>query len=273
MVIIAADDEKLALECLTDAIREVVPDGEIHSFRNPEETLTFAKEHSCDIAFLDIEMRGTNGIELAKKMKLINPKINIIFTTGYSDYMGDAFSLHASGYIMKPVTPEKIRAEMENLRHPVMPPEKKRIRIKTFGNFEVFVDGQPVKSQYNKTKELLAYLVDRNGSLCGNAEIADVLWEEDGIADHNSYLKAIKSDLLSMFEKLGCEDILVRQRGKIGLRPEKVDCDYFDWLAGKPYAINAYRGEYMIQYSWSEFTHGSIETTVAEQKEVQQKRS
>lgn len=267
MVIIAADDEKLALECLTDTLKKAVPDGEIHSFRNPEETLAFAKEHSCDIAFLDIEMRGTNGIELAKRMKLINPKVNIIFTTGYSDYMGDAFLLHASGYVMKPVTPEKILAEMENLRHPVMPLEQKRVRIKTFGNFEVFADGHPVKFQYNKTRELLAYLVDRNGSLCGNAEISDILWEDDRISDHNSYLKAIKSDLLSVFEKLECEDFLVRQRGKLGIRPEKVDCDYFDWLSGKPYAINAYRGEYMMQYSWSEFTHGSLEAAAAERYE------
>ena len=259
MKIIAVDDEKLALESLVNAIRKVVPDGVIHGFRTPKTALEFMNQDSCDIAFLDIDMRGMNGIELAKKMKLINPKINIIFTTGYSEYTGEAFLLHASGYVMKPVTAEKIQIEMQELRHPVLPQTRKRVRIQTFGNFEVFVDEQPVRFQYNRTRELLAYLVDRNGSLCSNAEIIDVLWEYDDSGDHNSYLKAIKSDLLSVFEKAECEDVLVRQRGKIGIRPEKVDCDYFDWLAGKAYAINAYRGEYMMQYSWSEFTHGSLE--------------
>lgn len=259
MDIIAVDDEKLALESLVDEIRKAVSDGEIHGFRSPQKALEFMNLYSCDIAFLDIEMRGMNGIELAKKMKIMNPKINIIFTTGYSEYTGEAFSLHASGYVMKPVTSEKIQAEMQELRYPVLHQSKKRVRIQTFGNFEAFVDEQPMKFQYNRTRELLAYLVDRNGSMCSNAEIIEVLWESDDSGDHNSYLKAIKSDLLSAFEMAECEDVLVRQRGKIGIRPEKVDCDYFDWIAGKAYAINAYRGEYMMQYSWSEFTHGSLE--------------
>lgn len=266
MVIVAADDEKLALESLMSAIRKAAPDGEVHGFRRAEEALSFVKDHSCDIAFLDIEMRGTNGVELARKIKEENPKVNIIFTTGYSEFMADAFRLHASGYVMKPVTPEKILAELQDLRHEVQPEEKKRVRIQTFGNFEVFVDDQPIKFQYNRTRELLAYLVDRNGSLCGNAEIIDVLWDEDGMADHNSYLKAIKADLFSVFEKLECENVLVRQRGKLGIRPELIDCDYFDWLAGKTSAVNAYRGEYMSQYSWSEFTHGSMEMAAADKK-------
>ena len=135
MVIVAADDEKLALESLMSAIRKAAPDGEVHGFRRAEEALSFVKDHSCDIAFLDIEMRGTNGVELARKIKEENPKVNIIFTTGYSEFMEDAFRLHASGYVMKPVTPEKILAELQDLRHEVQPEEKKRVRIQTFGNF------------------------------------------------------------------------------------------------------------------------------------------
>lgn len=261
MNIIAVDDERLALESLLNAIQKAVPDGVLHGFRSPEKALEYMKAASCDVAFLDIEMRGMNGIELAKKMKLLNPRINVIFTTGYSDYTGEAFSIHASGYVMKPVTAEKIEEEIQELRHPIQMQSKKRVRIQTFGNFEVFVDEQPIKFQYNRTRELLAYLVDRNGSMCSNAELIDVLWEYDDSGDHNSYLKAIKSDLFSVFEKLECEDVLVRQRGKIGIQTEKVDCDYFDWIAGKAYAINAYRGEYMMQYSWSEFTHGSLEAS------------
>lgn len=259
MVIIAADDERLALAGLTRAIQKAVPEGEIHGFRNAEDVLTFMKDHSCDIVFLDIEMRGTNGVELAKKMKALNPTVNIIFTTGYSDYMQEAFLIHASGYVMKPVTPEKILAEIKELRYPIKQNQKKKVRIQTFGNFEVFVEEHPIKFRYNLTKELLAYLVDRKGALCENAEISEVLWDEEWMGDHSSYLKAIKADLLSVFDKIDCADVIVRQRGKIGICPEKVDCDYFDWLAGKPSAINAYGGEYMHQYSWSEVTHGSLE--------------
>ena len=49
----------------------------------------------------------------------INPRINIIFLTGHSEYTAEALALHCSGYILKPLTPEKIRQEIEHLRYPV----------------------------------------------------------------------------------------------------------------------------------------------------------
>lgn len=71
------------------------------------EALTCMQENPCDIAFLDIRMRSMTGLELARKLKDIHPKINIIFVTGYDEYAGEAMRLHASGYIEKPVTEEK----------------------------------------------------------------------------------------------------------------------------------------------------------------------
>ena len=65
----------------------------------------------------DVEER--HGIVLAKKLKEIYPKINIVFVTGYSQYANEAFALHASGYVYKPVTADKIINEMENLRNPI----------------------------------------------------------------------------------------------------------------------------------------------------------
>ena len=83
MKILAADDEALAREMLTDAIREALPDAEIFDFAKPSDLLEFAKETPCEIAFLDIHMRGMTGVELAKKLKDLNPKLNIIFVTGF----------------------------------------------------------------------------------------------------------------------------------------------------------------------------------------------
>ena len=79
MKILAVDDEALALEMLTEAIEEAVPDAELKAFRKPSELLAEAKANGCDIAFLDIHMRGTTGVELAKNLKEVNPKMNIIF--------------------------------------------------------------------------------------------------------------------------------------------------------------------------------------------------
>ena len=85
-----------------------------------------------------------NGLELAKRLKDQHGETNIVFVTGYSEYAIDAFDLHASGYLLKPATVEKVQDAMENLR---IPPETigrgKRVRIQCFGNFEIFVDGVP----------------------------------------------------------------------------------------------------------------------------------
>lgn len=256
MRIIALDDEKIALEGLEEAIREAEPSAEIHSFRKPAEALKFCRETTCDVAILDIQMWDMDGIELAKQMKLYHPAINIIFATGYGDYREDAFELHASGYLMKPITPQKIRKELDNLRHPIPAAATNRVRFYTFGNFEVFIDEQPVRFKYDLTKEMLAYLVDRNGAYCTNGEIMALLW---GDKQHASYLSNLKKDLLDRFREKGCQDVIDSGWNKIRIVTGKADCDFYDWRAGKMYAINQYHGEYMTQYSWAEFTNAELQ--------------
>ena len=257
MTILAVDDEKLALASIMEQLKQLLPEAQVLGFRKPTEALEAVQEQPCEIAFLDIEMREMDGITLAKRIKRLNPQTNIIFTTGYSEYTGEAFSLHASGYLMKPIFPEMIQEELDNLRHPVKMESSKKLQVKTFGNFEVYVNGEPLSFRYSKTKELLAYLVDREGAVCTNKELMSVLWESD--EPHLSYIQKIRKDLQTSLENVGCGGIFVNQWGGCGIVPEQIDCDYYDWIAGKAYAINAYLGEYMAQYSWAEITNGSLE--------------
>ncbi|MEG0961654.1 MAG: hypothetical protein RSF88_02165, partial [Lachnospiraceae bacterium] len=112
------------------------------------------------------------------------------------------------------------------------------------------------------TKELLAFLVDRKGTFCSNGEIIAALWEDDsGSVKRNSYLRDLRADLLTTFTTLGVEKCIRRQRGVMAVSLDKIACDYYNWMQGDIEAINAYRGEYMSQYSWGEFTHGGIEMT------------
>ena len=115
MRILCVDDEPLALQMLELSIKKAKPDAEVLGFDEPEDLLAEAEKNSCDIAFLDIHMSEMDGVEAAKRLKEINPKMNIIFVTGFSEYTGDAMRLHASGYIMKPVTKEKVAAELDDL--------------------------------------------------------------------------------------------------------------------------------------------------------------
>ena len=114
MIVMAVDDERFALENLVEAIGRASSDARIHRFRYPEDALDFAKENHVDVAFLDVEMIGMNGVELAERLKLYHPDINIIFSTGYGHYRDAAFDLHASGYLTKPITPEKVKKERKS---------------------------------------------------------------------------------------------------------------------------------------------------------------
>ncbi len=264
MNIIAVDDEKLALEALMKSIVKAAPEAGLHGFRSPEAVLEYLTDvDRIDVAFLDIETRGSlNGIELARRISDHFPTVNIIFTTGYSEYALDAIKLHCSGYILKPVTAARVREELDKLRNPVGEKPKKRLKIRTFGNFEAFIDGVPISFRYHKTKELLAYLIDRQGSLCRNAEIISILWEDDTDANqHASYLKNLRMDLVNTLEDGGCGDCIIRMRGGIGVLPDHIECDYYDYLNHRTLSSDrgGFFGEYMTQYSWAEYTLAELE--------------
>lgn len=253
MNIIALDDEALALEGLQDTIRQAAPGSNVYGFQSAEQALAFAEKCVPDVVFLDIEMRGMSGIEAATKLLDRYPGVNIIFTTGYTEYMGEAFRLHASGYITKPITLAKVRTELTNLRHPSEQIPATRVTIRTFGSFQFFVDLKPVTFGYGKTRELLAFLVDHAGALCTSGAIMDALWEDsEGTIRHSSYLRNLRSDLKKVLSEYGISEILIQRRGLLGIDPTLVSCDYFDYMDGRLPA-DAFDGEYMSQYSWAEW--------------------
>ena len=254
MRIIAVDDEKIALEALAGAIKAIVAEDEVVTFRYPEDALAYAKENLCDIAFLDIEMVGMSGTELAEKLKEYNSEINIVFCTGYGNYRDKAFELHASGYLVKPITPEKVKRELENLRRPIL--EKKRLKVQTFGNFEVYLNGKPLNFKYRRTKELLAYLVDRGGSMCSVGEIIGILFEDE--SGREDYFQKLRRDLLTTLEEAGCESVILHKRGMLGVVITEIQCDYYDCLNGKKDFATSYFGEYMSQYSFAEYTNAQL---------------
>jgi two-component SAPR family response regulator len=212
------------------------------------------KNEKCDVAFLDIEMKGMNGVELARELKKINPDINIIFSTGFGTYRDVAFDLHASGYLIKPITAESIKRELDNLRRPVAEP--KRLKVNTFGNFEVLFNGLPIVFKYQKSKELLAYLIDRRGAMCSTGELMAVLFEDDG--DHKVYYHKIRSDLIDSLEAVNCGNVISQQRGLLGVSVDLVDCDFYNYLSGKVELSKLYHGEYMAQYSFAEITNAEL---------------
>ena len=250
MKILLVDDEKLQLIRLLNTVKKVLPDSEILSYTNPVLAFKENENNLIDIAFLDIEMPEINGIQLAKKLKKINPKINVIFVTAYDNYALDAYKLHASGYVTKPVNEKKVKDELEGLRYDVELKPSKKLQVKCFGNFEVFYNGVPLKFARSKSKELFAYLIDREGAAINVNELNAVLWEDD---DHKSYFRNLVSDITATLKSVGLDDVFIKRHNECFIDISKVDCDAYEYKNNNPDAIRAYRGEYMMQYSWHIF--------------------
>lgn len=258
MKIMVVDDEELAVESLVKILYRELPYAEIITFLKSKEAFDYLAANRVDIALLDIEMGAFSGIALAKKCKDLCPAVNIIFVTGFSEYTLDALRLHVSGYLMKPVRAEDLRVELNNLRHP-LPLPGHRVRIQTFGDFEVFVDGKPLKVARRKCKECLAYLVDRKGAGVGFAQLTSVLWEGQALdrsAQKNTH--KVISDLIKALKNVGADNILNKTHMDIAIDMDSVDCDYFSVIRGEMTWMNIFTGEYMANYSWAELTLGEL---------------
>lgn len=259
MKIVIVDDEKIILDGIKRAILKIYPNFEINCFLDSNEAINFIQKSSCDVVLLDIQMPEISGIELAKRIKGIKENINIIFITGYSEYAINAFSLNASGYIIKPPRECDIVNAFENLRYPVRE-KNTRLFVQCFGNFEVFYDGVPIKFGRRKAKELLAYLVNKNGATCSTDELCEALWENsENIQANKVYIRTLMSELNRALARYNSANILIRNKQNYGVDRTKFECDFYKYLSNDIAAINSYMGEYMNQYSWAELTHAYLE--------------
>ena len=254
MKFLIVDDEPMALRDLEEALREAVPDCELLTFSSPHQALAQAMAAPFQVAFLDIEMGSTNGLVLAKQLKDLQPDIHIIFVTSYGKYAVDAFRLHATGYLLKPVLTEDILRELTFIYGEGIPSARK-VRVQTFGGFEIFVEDQPLQFRRSKAKELLACLVDRRGASMTMAEAGAVLWEDDsGGQSQKSYLRTAITELKATLSEAGIKDILIKKYNSLAVDSAKLDCDSYRFLDGDPQAVNSYRHDYMPAYSWAEFS-------------------
>ncbi len=133
------------------------------------------------------------------------------------------------------------------------------LKIQTFGNFEVFYDGRPVDFSRAKSKELLAYLIDRRGAAVTTAEACGVLWEDK---EYNFSLQrqfqTIVSDLIKSLKRHKYDHIIRRKRNCLSVDVSGLECDFYKLLAGDKDAKVQYHGEYMSNYSWAELTAGFL---------------
>ena len=250
MKAIAVDDEIYMLETLQEAVSASSDIEVVDAFSSCSAALAYAAENPIDVAFLDINMRGIGGLGLAEKILELQPRCKIVFCTGYEEYAVSAFQLHVSGYLMKPITPEAVQKEIDHIKG--VKAAEKLLTIQCFGNFEVLHNGQSLPFKRKKAKELLAVLIDRNGSGITAKQICAILFPADTDDTKNAaYLRQLVLDLKNTLKMVQAESVLKHETPYYRIDTNLVKCDYLSFLeTGKP----EFHGEYMTQYSWAEET-------------------
>ncbi len=264
---ICVDDEELILARTVSLMKKTNRFDKVESFMEPSEAIAYLDTTPVDLAILDIDMPEMGGLELAGKLKEKRPNIKVIFLTGYSEYAIDAYAMHATGYLLKPIGYDKLVSELDyalestdrGSKSDDSEPEVPKVKVETFGYFNILVDGKVVLFKRNKAKEVIACLVDRQGQYVSRKDLFYILWEDDDYdRAKQKYLDTIIRSLRDTLEEYGISDIFEIESGLMRIVPEKLDCDLYRFLDDDEDAINSFRGEYMSSYSWASETEGYL---------------
>ena len=260
MTILAVEERPEVLRQMAAFVAELQPEAELLCFESSLEALAAARKKEIDIALLSVETPELGGLDLGQYLTELYPMVNLIFLAEDPARGYEALRMHASGYLLKPAEKGGVKRELEDLRHPAVQKNEKRVFAQTFGNFELFVDGKPVVFKYTKTKEIVALLVNNRGAQTTNGEIIASLWEDDGDPEKKaSYLSNLRQDLQNTFTHLKLNGIILKQRGSMAIATDRIECDLYDWLAKKKESKYHYLGDYMNQYSWPEYMHAELD--------------
>ncbi len=260
MKILAVDPDKDFCGKLEGMLRKISKDSIVYSYADPLAALAKAREEEIDVAVIETRIPELSGTDLGKYLKELNPFVNLIYLSEDTEDAFETIRIHASGFVKKPGSEKEIADEFADLRYPEIRKKIKRVFAQTFGDFELFVDGKPVEFKYKRTKEVIAILINNKGAQTTNGEIIAALWEDDADPDKKfSYLRNLRQDMLSTFTKLRLDGIIIKQRGSMSIAKDRIECDLYDWLENKDNSKYRYMGDYMNQYSWSEFMHAELD--------------
>lgn len=256
MKTILVDDQLYAMEQFEQECCGLKEIELVGKFDNAEDALAYAGNHKVEFALMDICLPGMDGIELGRALKQINPDIIIIYVTGYSRYVVDAMKIKADYCIMKPydkadITDALMRVKLLASRF------RKRVRVVTFGRFEVYVDDNPLYFANGKGRELFAYCIHREGANISMEEAIDVLWPDRPYDERvkRLYRKAI-SAIQAAFEEKQVMDVFVNNRGCCYIEKKNMDCDLYRYLDGQMMQSQRekiFNSGYMEEYGWAQY--------------------
>lgn len=264
--VILVDDEPVILNKLKSTLQDNVNIEVVGAYTDPMEVLQDISHIVADCAFLDIEMPGLNGIELAEQLLSLNPEMEIVFVTAHNHYAAQAFDVNAIDYLLKPIRPERLNRAVDRFlkktgRKPEHP--EKGCKIWCFGMFEVMVDNSTVKWSRSRAKEVLAYLLQHEGRWLSKYRLCEELWTDYSPEQALSYLQICLHSLRKTLREAGCTQITIdysndRYSVTVGdafwdKREFQEKYEVFHRTGSKEaaeQALRCYRGEYLEGEDW-----------------------
>ncbi len=266
---ICVDDEAQVLRHTVSTCQKIRLLDDVRGFTRPQDALAWLEENPADLAILDIDMPDMTGLELARKIKTSYPHIAVIFLTAFSQYALDAYAVHPVSYLLKPFDQTRLAQEVEYALSARAERKTTHIAVHTFGHFEILVDGKTLSFRRSKSKELLAYLVDRMGAGVTRQDAFAALWE-DRVYDTSmqKQMDVVIRSLRDTLQDCGIGDLFELKNRNLRILPELIDCDLYRFLADDEDAVNAYFGEYMSQYTWATDTEARLSQLQSEKKGI-----
>lgn len=252
MKTIIVDSDELSREIMLFFVSTISMLDIVGAFNNPYDAIEYVQNHSIDLVILDVQTAGMDGIELGGKLREIDPELTLICTTAEKIYAMSELRLKVAAYLMKPLNRNEVLYAIESARL-LAKRNQKHIYARTFGYFDLFVDGKPIMFKSAKAKELLAFLIDRQGGTVTTDQIINVLWEDrpNDEATQNLCSKIVKT-LKKELEEYNIGNILIQRRGIRSIDMSQVDCDMYELMKGNVEAKEQFFGDYMLEYSWAE---------------------
>ncbi|MBR6396121.1 MAG: response regulator [Lachnospiraceae bacterium] len=265
LVILCVDNDKTYLEQATATCKKMEEISDVICFTKGTEAIEWFMYNKADIVILDMNISDLIWQDVVRNLKDLCPEIVFVLSSAQKDHAYEAYEIHAGGFLLKPFTNEKLTEELRYAEKSLESTEKKRVRIQTFGEFDVYVNGKPISFTRSKAKELLAFLVDRQGANMARTFIFSALWEDrDYDRSMQKQLDVIIRSLRQSLSEYGISDIIELSKGQMRVCPEKFTCDVYQLFSGEKSATNSYRGEYMSAYSWASATEGYIDRVLGE---------
>jgi len=234
---IALDDEYHALDRFNTIAKET---GEIEVcglFETVSKFLDYLKDNPCDVVFLDIEMPGRSGMDIIDDILNLHSGIEIVFVTAFNQYALQAFENSAIDYILKPLTFKRLLKTINRINKIAkQPAEEQKPFFKCFGSFEIYIHGKPVIWRNAKTREIMAFLVHKEGAAVSWEVITETVWPDyDDFEKAHTNFHSTMYLLRKRLNEMGIENILECRRGNYRIHIDKVSCDYYDFTKLPPH--------------------------------------